>query len=299
LAPIEEDAFVESITKDAAGIQVGFLLRRLQKEAERRKKEEAEKATETPEQTSAFEPPVVPLHRLVVARLEQRGNKSSTSPCRWSRCCRRYAMRCCSNFRMQPKWLISRSPISSDAQRPVSGRFCWSAILAGCKSRFARRLGEVLGLTWRTDASRSDGAVFGGTDRRRYSAEASHPFLAIAQGRIGNPLVLIDELDKAATRSDYGRLWDCLLPFLEPETSARYPDPALQTTSTFHTSRTSRPLTVSTAARPVSRYRVPQANRRPYRCAPARGPCRSRQRAGVWIRLSPLDNQERAAVSLN
>jgi ATP-dependent Lon protease len=100
----------------------------------------------------------------------------------------------------------------------------------GGKSRFARRLGDVLGLNvWRTDASRSDGAVFGGTDRRWYSAEPCHAFLAIAQGRIANPLVLIDEIEKAATRSDYGRLWDCLLGFLEPETNARYPDPALQT----------------------------------------------------------------------
>ena len=100
----------------------------------------------------------------------------------------------------------------------------------GGKSRFARRLGEVLGLSvWREDASRADGATFGGTDRRWYSAEPCHPFLAIAQGKIANPLVLVDECDKAATRSDYGRLWDCLLGFLEPETSARYPDPALQT----------------------------------------------------------------------
>jgi ATP-dependent Lon protease len=100
----------------------------------------------------------------------------------------------------------------------------------GGKSRFARRLGETLGLgVWRTDASRSDGAVFGGTDKRWYSAEPCHPFLAIAQAKHGNPLVLIDELEKAATRTDYGRFWDCLLAFLEPETAARYPDPALQT----------------------------------------------------------------------
>jgi hypothetical protein len=31
------------------------------------------------------------------------------------------------------------------------------------------------------------------------------PFLAIGQA---NPLVLLDELEKAGTRSDYGRLWD-------------------------------------------------------------------------------------------
>lgn len=100
----------------------------------------------------------------------------------------------------------------------------------GGKSRFVRRLGEVLGLTvWRTDASRSDGAVFGGTDRRWYSAEPCHPFLAVAQGKTASPLILLDEVEKAAVRADYGRLWDCLLGFLEPETNARYPDPALQT----------------------------------------------------------------------
>ncbi len=100
----------------------------------------------------------------------------------------------------------------------------------GGKSRFVRRLGEILNVsTWRTDASRSDGATFGGTDKRWYSAEPCHPFLAIAQAKHANPLILIDELEKAGTRSDYGRFWDCLLGFLEPESAARYPDPALQT----------------------------------------------------------------------
>jgi ATP-dependent Lon protease len=87
-----------------------------------------------------------------------------------------------------------------------------------------------LGLgVWRSDASRADGSVFAGTDRRWHSSEPSHPFLAIARGKIANPLVLIDEIEKAGTRSDYGRLWDCLLAFLEHETASRYPDPALQT----------------------------------------------------------------------
>lgn len=100
----------------------------------------------------------------------------------------------------------------------------------GGKSRFARRLGEVLGVAiWRTDASQSDGNVFAGTERRWNSTEPCHPLLAIARGGIANPLVLIDEIEKAATRSDNGRLWDCLLGLLETETCARYPDPALQT----------------------------------------------------------------------
>lgn len=100
----------------------------------------------------------------------------------------------------------------------------------GGKSRFGRRLGEVLGVhVWRVDVARSDGTAFGGTDKRWNSAEPCHPFLAIAQGRIANPMVLLDEIEKAPTRSDYCRLWDVLLGFLESETAARYPDPALQT----------------------------------------------------------------------
>jgi len=100
----------------------------------------------------------------------------------------------------------------------------------GGKSRFCRTLGLLLNITtWRTDASRADGAGFGGTDKRWYSAEPAHPLLAIAQGKHANPLVMIDEVEKAGTRADYGRFWDVLLGFLEPETAARYPDPALQT----------------------------------------------------------------------
>lgn len=101
----------------------------------------------------------------------------------------------------------------------------------GGKSRFARRLGEELGVAiWRTDASQCDGNAFAGTERRWNSAEPCHPLLAIARGRMANPIMIIDEIEKAGTRTDNGRLWDCLLGLLEPETSARYPDPALQTT---------------------------------------------------------------------
>ena len=68
----------------------------------------------------------------------------------------------------------------------------------GGKSRFVRRLAEIVEVgCWRTDASRSDGAVFAGTDKRWYSAEPCHPFLAIARAKHGNPIVLIDELEKA------------------------------------------------------------------------------------------------------
>jgi ATP-dependent Lon protease len=105
----------------------------------------------------------------------------------------------------------------------------------GGKSLLGRRIAELLGVfCWRTDASRSDG-VFAGTDRRWSSAEPCHPFLAVARARHANPMILLDELEKAGgmgggIRPDgIGRLWDCLLGLLEPETSIRYPDPLLQT----------------------------------------------------------------------
>ena len=99
----------------------------------------------------------------------------------------------------------------------------------GGKTRFGRRLGEILGVhVWHTDASRADGAVFGGTDKRWHTAEPCHPMLAIARGGHANPLILIAELEKSGTRADFGRLWDCLLGFLELESARVYPDPVFQ-----------------------------------------------------------------------
>ncbi len=99
----------------------------------------------------------------------------------------------------------------------------------GGKSRFVRRLGEELGTgVFRVDGSNDGGAAFGGTERRWYSSEPSRPFMAVNRYRQANPIVLVDELDKAPTRSDYGRLWDAMISFLEPETAARFPDPCVQ-----------------------------------------------------------------------
>jgi ATP-dependent Lon protease len=174
----------------------------------------------------------------------------------------------------------------------------------GGKSRFARRLGETLGVSiWREDASRSDGAVFGGTDRRWYSAEPCHAFLAIAQGKIANPLVLIDEIEKAGTRSDYGRLWDCLLGFLEPETNARYPDPALQTTldlsqvSYVATANSLDPLPSPIRDRfRVARFRKPTADDLDA-LLPAVMADLARERGLDQSWVPPLDGLERCAVA--
>lgn len=98
------------------------------------------------------------------------------------------------------------------------------------KSRLAARLAHHLGLgLWRVDGTHDSGASIGGLDRRWSSTEPCHPLMAMARHGVANPLILVDELEKAATRSDYGRLWDALLPMIESETSKSYPDPAFQT----------------------------------------------------------------------
>lgn len=99
----------------------------------------------------------------------------------------------------------------------------------GCgKSRFARRFGEAIGVhVARVDAASLDGA-FGGTSRRYNSTEPCFPLRAIAQAKQANPLIVLDELEKAATNRRDGRLWDVLLAFLEHETCVRFHDTALQ-----------------------------------------------------------------------
>ncbi|WP_298885812.1 AAA family ATPase [uncultured Bradyrhizobium sp.] len=106
------------------------------------------------------------------------------------------------------------------------------------KTLIARRIAELLKIfCWRTDCARTDSTVFGGTDRRWNSAEPCHPFLAIIRAGHANPMILLDELDKAGgpgsgtsvPSNGGGRLWDCLLGLVESESSQRYPDPLLQT----------------------------------------------------------------------
>lgn len=98
------------------------------------------------------------------------------------------------------------------------------------KTRLARRLGEVLGMqpTLIPAAGVSDSA-FGGTSRQYSSGRASVPLQAIRRTGVANPLLVIDELEKAATGTYNGRLADVLVPYLERESSSRLQDPYLET----------------------------------------------------------------------
>jgi ATP-dependent Lon protease len=100
------------------------------------------------------------------------------------------------------------------------------------KSRLVRRLADLLlprMYVHRVDASSTTDGQFGGTSKSWGNTEASVPMRAIAQARIANPIVMIDEIEKASAgvHSNGGRLWDSLIAFLDRETSARYRDKSL------------------------------------------------------------------------
>lgn len=97
------------------------------------------------------------------------------------------------------------------------------------KTTFVRALSEHLKVgLMRVDGANDSSSTFGGTERRWNSTEPCRPFMAVARFRQANPMVMVDEIDKAGTRQDYGRLWDAMLPFLDSETASRFQDPCLQ-----------------------------------------------------------------------
>jgi ATPase family associated with various cellular activities (AAA) len=97
------------------------------------------------------------------------------------------------------------------------------------KTRLIRRIGESFGLhVARFDGSGSSDNAFGGTARRWSSGEPCIPLNAIRTAQHANPLIHVDEIDKAGTGRFNGSLTNALLPMLEPETAARYPDPYVQ-----------------------------------------------------------------------
>ena len=100
----------------------------------------------------------------------------------------------------------------------------------GGKTRFARRVAEVLGLplTLYSAAGASDGTL-GSTSRQWSTGRASVPLQAIQRAGVANPLIVIDEVDKSGTRTDSGRLWDVLLSMTEAEGARQYHDSYLET----------------------------------------------------------------------
>lgn len=99
----------------------------------------------------------------------------------------------------------------------------------GGKSRIIRRLAEAFNVgLHRYDGAGSGDNAFGGTPRRWSTGEHAVPLEAIRRHTIANPIVMVDEIDKAAQRGNNGSLANALLPFLSPETAADFPDPFVQ-----------------------------------------------------------------------
>lgn len=97
------------------------------------------------------------------------------------------------------------------------------------KTRFARRLAELLGVpfAWKGLAGSSDNRDLAGTSRGWSSAQPSWPVTQLVQLGVANPLLLLDEVDKAGGSERNGRAHDTMLSLLEPGTARRHEDECL------------------------------------------------------------------------
>ena len=121
------------------------------------------------------------------------------------------------------------SDLVEGAELRLRPTLCVGAAGAG-KSRLCRRWAECLGLPLvRYDGAGSSDNAFGGTARRWSSGEHCFPLEAVRRSGIANPLVMIDELDKAGVSRNHGSLAAALLPFVDGgELSRTFPDPFVQ-----------------------------------------------------------------------
>jgi ATP-dependent Lon protease len=94
------------------------------------------------------------------------------------------------------------------------------------KSRFARRFAELAGLPMRTIGcgGSSDNRDLAGTSKGYSTGEASAVLRAIRDGAAANPVILVDEVEKAGISRHNGHIVDVLLAMLEPETAKSWHD---------------------------------------------------------------------------
>lgn len=99
----------------------------------------------------------------------------------------------------------------------------------GCgKTRLARRIAEVLGLSFQivSLSGMSDSALIG-TSRQWSTHRASTPLQLLKRLSMACAVIVADEIDKTATSKNNGSALDGLLPFLTPD-ACRIVDPALE-----------------------------------------------------------------------
>lgn len=97
------------------------------------------------------------------------------------------------------------------------------------KTTWARRLAELLDVPFRVvmAGGSSDSMFLRGTARGWSSARPGAVIETIAVEQVANPLIVVDELDKASPSNRNGRIWDVLLQLLEPASSKAFLDECL------------------------------------------------------------------------
>lgn len=97
------------------------------------------------------------------------------------------------------------------------------------KTRLARRLAAALGLgfAWQSAAASSDTRELSGTARGWSSAHPAWPVEQLVRLGQANPLLLIDEIDKASGDRRDGSVFDAMLTYLERDTARQHMDPCL------------------------------------------------------------------------
>lgn len=97
------------------------------------------------------------------------------------------------------------------------------------KTTWARRLAELLNLPARVvmAGGSADAMFLRGTSRGWSTARPGAVMETIAVEKVANPLIVVDEIDKASADSRNGRIWDVLLQLLEPASSRAFLDECL------------------------------------------------------------------------
>jgi ATP-dependent Lon protease len=115
----------------------------------------------------------------------------------------------------------------SEPQTPDTGQ-CDAAPTGTGKTRFARRVAQLLG-TGHGElgvGGVSDNRLLEGTARGWRNAQPCWPLLIMRQSKTANPVLLVDEIDKAMASRD-GDVKATLLGMLEPETARSWFDSCL------------------------------------------------------------------------
>lgn len=103
------------------------------------------------------------------------------------------------------------------------------------KTSWAKRVAELCAVPFSSvmAAGSSDSMYLKGVARGWSTARPGAVAQLIATSRIANPLILVDEIDKASRETRNGSILDVLLQMLEPSTASSYLDECLQVPCDF------------------------------------------------------------------